>query len=94
MTLHRKLLKIAREDWVCRLLMTIPGVGPVVAVACTATIDIPQRFKNSTAVGPILGLTPVLNQSGESHRVGCVSLRGDGMTAPLKDLPTDPQQTP
>lgn len=72
-TLHRKLLMIARDDEVCRLLMTIPGVGPVVAVAYTATIDIPQRFKNSKAVGPILGLTPVLNQSGESHRVGRVS---------------------
>lgn len=82
-TLHRKLLMIARDDEVCRLLMTIPGVGPVVAVAYTATIDIPQRFKNSKAVGPILGLTPVLNQSGESHRVGRVSLCGDGMMRTL-----------
>jgi len=78
-TLHRQLLMIARDDEVCRLLMTIPGVGPVVAVAYIAMIDIPQRFKNSKAVGPILGLTPVLNQSGESHRVGRVSLCGDGM---------------
>ncbi|KXF77858.1 transposase [Paramesorhizobium deserti] len=81
--LHRKLLLIVKNDEVCRRLMTIPGVGPVVALAYTATIDIPQRFRNSKAVGPILGLTPVLNQSGESRRVGRISLCGDGMMRTL-----------
>ena len=33
--------------------------------------------------GPALGLTPVLNQSGESHRVGRVSLCGDAMMRAL-----------
>jgi hypothetical protein len=33
-----------------------PGVNPVVALAYTATIDIPARFRNSKPVGPILGL--------------------------------------
>ena len=47
------------------------------------TIDIPARFRNSKAVGPVLGLTPVLNQSGESNRVGRVSLCGDGMMRTL-----------
>jgi transposase len=79
MTLHRKLLSIARDDAVCRRLMTIPGVGPVVSLAFRSTIDIPARFTNSKAVGPALGLTPVLNQSGESHRVGRISLCGDAM---------------
>jgi transposase len=78
-TLHRKLLSIVRDDGVCRRLMTIPGVGPVVSLAFSATIDVPARFKNSKAVGPSLGLTPVLNQSGESLRVGRVSLCGDAM---------------
>ena len=63
--------------------MTIPGVGPVVSLAFSSTIDVPARFKNSKAVGPALGLTPVLNQSGESHRVGRVSLCGDGMMRTL-----------
>ncbi|MER8878215.1 transposase, partial [Mesorhizobium sp. M0684] len=81
--LHRRLLRIVRDDEVCRRLMTISGVGPVVALAYTATIDIPQRFRNSKTVGFILGLTPVLNQSGESHRVGRVSLCGDGMMRTL-----------
>lgn len=45
--LHRKLLAIARDDEVCRQLMSISGVGPVVSLAYTATIDIPTRFRNS-----------------------------------------------
>jgi transposase len=81
--LHRKLLAIARGDDVCRRLMTIPGVGPVVALAFTSTIDVPARFRSSKAVGAALGLTPVLHQSGESSRIGRVSLCGDGMMRTL-----------
>lgn len=75
--LHRKVLTIAKDDAVCNRLMTIPGVGPVTSLAFISTVDIPARFRNSRAVGPALGLTPVLNQSGESQRVGRVSLCGD-----------------
>ena len=81
--LHRKVLEIARDDTVCTRLMTIPGVGAVTALAFTSTIDVPARFPNSRAVGPVFGLTPVLNQSGESHRVGRVSLCGDAMMRAL-----------
>ena len=31
--LHKKVLDISRNDEMCRLLMTIPGVGPVVSLA-------------------------------------------------------------
>jgi len=81
--LHRKLLAIVRDDAVCRRLMTVPGIGPVVSMAFTATVDVPARFKNSKVVGAALGLTPILNQSGESKRIGRVSLCGDGMTRTL-----------
>jgi transposase len=81
--LHQKLLSMVRDDNICQRLMTIPGVGPIVALAFTATIDIPARFKSSKAVGPALGLTPILNQSGESNRVGRISRCGDGMMRTL-----------
>jgi transposase len=77
--LYKNLLLIVRDDEVCRRLMTIPGVGPIVSLTFTATIDIPARFMNSKSVGAALGLTPRLNQSGESNRVGRVSLCGDEM---------------
>src|SRR3712207_8365665 len=51
-----------------------PGVGPVVALAFTSTIAVPARFRHSKAVGAALGLTPVLEEPGESRRIGCVSL--------------------
>jgi transposase len=77
--LHRHLLTIARDDEVCRRLMTIPGVGPVVALTYRATIDVPARFRNSRAVGAIVGLTPCKYQSGESDRTGAISKCGDDM---------------
>ncbi|CDX38412.1 exported hypothetical protein [Mesorhizobium sp. SOD10] len=55
---------ITRNDATCRRLMTVLGVGPVVALAYAATINIPQRFRSSKAVDPILGLTPELDESG------------------------------
>jgi transposase len=68
---------------VCRRLTTIPGVGPVVALTYTATIDIPARFAHSKTVGSVLGLTPKLNESRESKRVGRVSCCGDAMMRSL-----------
>jgi transposase len=77
--LHRRLLAIVKDDVVCRRLMTIPGVGPVVALSYRATIDVPARFHNSRAVGAVLGLTPCKYQSGESDYTGGISKCGDEM---------------
>lgn len=51
--LHRRLLTIVRDDDVCRRLMSIPGVGPVVALTYRVTVDVPARFRNSKAVGAV-----------------------------------------
>jgi transposase len=59
--------------------MTVPGVGPVVALTYRATVDVPARFRNSRAVGAVLGLTPCKHQSGESERTGAISKCGDEM---------------
>jgi transposase len=77
--LHRRLLAIVKDDEVCRRLMTIPGVGPVVALTFRATVDVPERFRNSRAVGAVLGLTPAKYQSGEINRSGAISKCGDEM---------------
>jgi transposase len=77
--LHRRLLAIVRDDDVCRRLMTVPGVGPVVALTYRATVDVPARFRNSKAVGAVFGLTPSRYQSGESDRAGGISRCGDEM---------------
>jgi transposase len=77
--LHRRLLAIVRNDDVCRRLMTVPGVGPVVALTYRASVDVPTRFRNSKAVGAVFGLTPSRHQSGESDRPGGISRCGDEM---------------
>ena len=77
--LHRRLLVIVREDDVCRRLMTVPGVGPVVALTYRATVDVPARFRRSKAVGAVFGLTPSKYQSGEINRTGAISRCGDEM---------------
>ncbi len=77
--LHHRLLAIVRDDEVCRRLMTVPGVGPVVALSFRASVDVPARFRNSRAVGAVLGLTPCKYQSGESNYSGAISKCGDEM---------------
>jgi len=77
--LHRRVLAVVRDDEVCQRLMTIPGVGPVVALTYRVTVDVPARFRNSKSVGAVFGLTPAKDQSGERDRSGAISRCGDEM---------------
>src|SRR5262249_38352406 len=77
--LHRRLLAIVRDDEVCRRLMTLPGVGPVVALTYRATVDVPARFRKSKSVGAVFGLTSSRYQSGEIDWSGRISRCGDEM---------------
>jgi transposase len=77
--LHRRLLTLVRDDEVCRRLMTIPGVGSVVALTYRATVDVPARFRKSKSVGAVFGLTCSKYQSGEIDRTGRISRCGDEM---------------
>jgi transposase len=59
--------------------MTVPVVGPVVALTYRATIDVPARFRRSKSVGAVFGLTPARDQPGEIDRPGAISRCGDAM---------------
>ena len=78
MGLEKAVRNLAREDQVCRLLMTMPGVGHVVALTFTSAVDDPERFRRSKDVGPWAGLTPGRNQSGDRDIVGRITKAGDG----------------
>ena len=78
-TLHRAMLGIVRTDGTCRRLMTVPGVGAVVAITFTSAIDDPARFRRSCTVGAHFGLTPKRYQSGETDVTGGISKVGDAM---------------
>jgi transposase len=77
--LHRRVLTVVRDDEVCRRLMTVPGVGSVVALTYRATVDVPARFRKSKSVGAVFGLTCSRDQSGERDRPGAISRCGDEM---------------
>ena len=44
--LHRAMLVIVRESEVCRRLMTVPGVGALIAVTFTAAVDCRSDLQN------------------------------------------------
>jgi transposase len=75
--LHKAVLAIVRDDAVCRRLMTVPGVGPLVAVTYKSAIDDPHRIVKSKAAGALFGLTPKKYQSGEKDVTGGITLAGD-----------------
>jgi transposase len=75
--LTKQVLDEVRIEPTCRRLMTVPGVGPLTALAFRATIDQPDRFRKSRDVGAHLGLTPRRYQSGETDVQGRISRCGD-----------------
>ena len=76
-SLTKQVLALVRKEEICRQLMTVPGVGPITALAFRATIDRPDRFRRSRDVGAHLGLTPARYQSGETDIQGKISRCGD-----------------
>jgi transposase len=79
MRLHRRMLAIVRGDAICRRLMTVPGVGALVAVTFKTAVDDPGRFSSSKSVGAHFGLTPKRYQSGETDVTSGISKVGDAM---------------
>lgn len=75
--LHREMLRIVRDDEICRRLMSIPGVGPLVAVTFKSAIDNPGRIVKSKSVGALFGLVPKKYQSGERDFSGSITRTGD-----------------
>ena len=78
-TLHRLVLSTVRASRTCRRLMTVPGVGAVVALTVMTGIDDPARFRRARSVGAHFGLTPRKYASGEVDRNGAISKGGDEM---------------
>jgi transposase len=74
---------LVRSNPTCRRLMSVPGIGVLSVLGYVSTIEVPQRFRGSRAVGAHLGLTPRKYQSGEIDRNGRISRCGDGLARTL-----------
>jgi transposase len=69
----------AENDAQARLLMTHPGVGPVVSLAYVLTIGDWQRFPRGKQVASYLGLIPCEDSSADKRRLGHISKQGNPM---------------
>ena len=75
----RLLAVSATADPVAARLMSVPGVGPFVALIYKSSIEDPGRFASGEDVSAYAGLVPRRNQSGERDYNGCISKAGDPM---------------
>jgi transposase len=66
-----------------RLLMTHPGVGPVVGLAYVLTIGPASRFPRGKHVASYLGLIPREHSSGGRQKLGAISKQGNTMMRTL-----------
>ena len=69
---------LAAQDDAAKRIMTIPGVGPITALALVATLGNARDFKNGRQLAAWLGLTPKQHSSGGKIRLGPVTKHGDG----------------
>src|SRR5271165_849767 len=77
--LDRAVAEEAEARAEARLLMTHPGVGPVVSLAFVLTVGRVERFAHSGKLVSYLGLNPREHSSGGRQRLGAISKQGNSM---------------
>jgi transposase len=73
-----RLLTVVRQDAKARQLMTVRGIGPIIASAILAKQVKPERFANARQFSAYFGVVPDQHSSGSTIRLGKMSKRGDG----------------
>ena len=79
----RSLSRIERYKHRCELLMTIPGIGVVVAMSILTEIYNVNRFHNEREFAAYLGLIPTSHSSGEKIIHGEKTFRGNKQLGPM-----------
>ena len=69
--------EISRAEANCRLLMSVPGVGPIISTAMVAAIGDGDAFERGRDFGAWLGLVPRQYSTGGRSILGRISKRGD-----------------
>ena len=67
----------ARSDAKACQLMTVRGIGPIIATALMAKQTEPERFDNARQFAAYFGTVPDQHSSGQTVRLGKMSKRGD-----------------
>jgi len=75
--LDREVMHRAKTNATARRLMTIPGIGPITAVALVALAPAAATFKRGRDFAAWLGLTPQQRSSGGKERLGRITKQGE-----------------
>jgi transposase len=75
--LDQEVAQRAKENETARRLMTIPGVGPVTAVALAALAPPAETFKRGRDFAAWVGLTPLQHSTGGKQKLGATSKMGE-----------------
>jgi transposase len=75
--LDKEIAARAKADGVARRLMTIPGIGPLIATAIEALAPDSETFRSGRDFAAWVGLTPVQRSTGGKERLGRTSRMGE-----------------
>ncbi len=75
--LDREIAARAKRDVAARRLMTIPGIGPVIATALEALAPPVETFRSGRDFAAWIGLTPIQKSTGGKQRIGRTSRMGE-----------------
>ena len=76
-TADARLRLLAKDHPVVTRLRSMPGIGPVTAIAFVASLDDVTRFHSAHQVQAYLGLVPSEYSSGDHRLHGRITKRGD-----------------
>ena len=76
--LTKEIEGIAARDETCRRLLSVPGVGPLVATAMVAVVADGSAFRRARDFAAWLGLVPKQSSTGGKARLGGITRRGNG----------------
>jgi transposase len=75
--LNKQICAMANQSSECQLLMTIPGIGPIISTAMVGSIDVKNHFRSAREFAVWLGLTPRQSGSGGRSVMLGITKRGD-----------------
>ena len=75
--LNTEISRRAKENEVARRLMTIPGIGPLIATALVALAPPPETFRRGRDFAAWLGLVPRQHSTGGKQRLGATTRMGE-----------------
>jgi transposase len=74
--LTKRISRLADKDPMAKLLMTIPGIGPLTAMFIIAEIEDISRFPSYRNLSSYAGLVPCLEASADKSRTGRITKQG------------------